>query len=152
MAKAVLKIEKVPGKNICHSKNTEHLVFIAGLKTLQRIVGVKSLNLSEFKFNYYTLRIHKQRNNIHDLVFEVVEHDHCSLLSAEAYERSNNKQVQASARVQAPRRVWVSPKNALKEELDSMVQQGIIVEEPRYIEWTSNISIIHKNDKIGILL
>ncbi|KAG8249290.1 hypothetical protein J6590_022275 [Homalodisca vitripennis] len=44
---------------------------------------------------------------------------------------------------QTPRTVLMSLKSTLKE-LDSMVQQGIIVEEPGYPEWTCNITIVRK--------
>ncbi|KAG8297430.1 hypothetical protein J6590_036219 [Homalodisca vitripennis] len=69
---------------------------IVSLKTLQKIV-VKSLNLSDLRIvlrafggfqrrvqGTYTLSIRTQRNKVHNLVFEVVEYDHCPFLSAEA--------------------------------------------------------------------
>lgn len=54
--------------------------------------------------------------------------------------------------MQPPRRVPVAMKEILEKTLDEMVDLGVIVKEPMYTEWTSNILLVKRNEKLRICL
>lgn len=53
---------------------------------------------------------------------------------------------------QSPRRIPLALREDLKKELQEMVEQGVITEEPGYTEWISNITIVKKNGKLRVCL
>lgn len=54
--------------------------------------------------------------------------------------------------MQPPRRVPVAMREHLEKTLDDMVNLGVIVKEPMYTEWTSNILLVKRNEKLRICL
>lgn len=55
-------------------------------------------------------------------------------------------------KMQPPRRVPIPMRGLLEKTLENMVNLGVIVKEPMYTEWTSNILLVKKNEKLRICL
>lgn len=53
---------------------------------------------------------------------------------------------------QSPRRIPIALKEDLKKEIEDMIQQNIITEEPGYTDWISNVTIVKKNNKLRVCL
>lgn len=53
---------------------------------------------------------------------------------------------------QSPRRVPIALKDDLKMEIENMLKNNIIVEEPGYTDWTSNVTIVKRNNKLRVCI
>lgn len=54
--------------------------------------------------------------------------------------------------IEKARRIPLAKRNKLKEELDKLEKEGIVMREEEHCEWVSNIVIVEKGDKVRICL